>query len=122
MREKRYLMSGGLYEQIKRLVQDHLRTYLNERGAKGRWSQVQADYYARLNADLAAATAANYAGSSCPSASCSVWQSNGSGGIADSTRDITVKNRSDIAYTSGTHGIVRWICGEWVFFGNCNPF
>lgn len=84
--------------------------------------QLQADYYAKLNGDLAAATASNFSTSSAPTVSASVWQSNGSGGIADSTRDVTVVNRSDIAYVSGTHGIIRWIAGEWVFFGNCNPF
>jgi len=114
-------LTSGQMKAIREVVQHYRNLIMGEVKAMMR-VQVQADYYARLNADLAAATAANYAGSSCPSASCSVWQSNGSGGISDSTRDITVKNRSDIAYTSGTHGIVRWICGEWVFFGNCNPF
>jgi hypothetical protein len=108
--------------QIREVIREYAHRYWNDRPDKGRWTQTQADYYAKLNADLAAATGSNFSTSSCPSASCSVWQANGSGGIEDSTRDVTVKNRSDIAYTSGTHGIVRWIGGEWVFFGNCNPF
>jgi hypothetical protein len=87
-----------------------------------RQQQVQSDWYAKLDADLPAATAANFSTISAPQASCSIWQGNGSGGIADSTRNVIVKNRSDIAYVSGTHGIERYICGEWVFFGNCNPF
>lgn len=116
------LLGPKTLKVLQRMVSEFVRRERNERGAKGRWQQVQADYYAKLDGDLAAATSSTYNNGLAPTATASVWQSNGSGGIEDAGHNVTVVNRSDIAYVSGTHGIVRLIAGEWVFFGNCNPF
>lgn len=116
-----YQLTAGQMKAIRETVQRVKAEIRGELMTVHR-QQVQADYYAKLNADLAAATGSNFSTSSAPTAAASVWISDGSGGIVDSTRDVTVVNRSDIAYVSGTHGIIRWIAGEWVFFGNCNPF
>lgn len=116
-----YQLTAGQMKAIREVVRHYRSQIMGEVMRVGR-QQVQADYYAKLNGNLAAATGSNFSTSSAPTASASVWVSNGSGGIEDSARDVTVVNRSDIAYVSGTHGIIRWIAGEWVFFGNCNPF
>lgn len=78
--------------------------------------------YCKLESDLAAATSANYNTSSAPTATVSIWHADTSDGTGDSGTDETVRNRTDIAYASGTHGFMMWCDSEWVFFGNCNPF
>lgn len=120
-------MAGGILsdratQQLNQLWRDFygLKNRLFQQDVRP--TQTQQQFYCKLDGDLAAATAANFSTSSRPSATASVWHANGSGGIVDSTRNITVVNRSDIAYASGTHGIAMWMCGEWLFFGNCNPF
>ncbi len=122
MAEKRYLMSGGLYEQIKRLVQDHLRTYLNERGAKGRWSQVQESYYVVLDATLSPATA-GAALTSPSTATASVYDRNSSGDLVDSGRNITITNYFEhIEVTAGTLAIASWTAGHWrLTSADCEP-
>lgn len=122
MREKRYLMSSGLYEQVKRLVQDHLRTYLNERGNKGRWTQTQESYYVVLDGTLSPATA-GAALTSPSTATASVYYCNDSGDLVDSGQNITVTNYFEhIEVLSGTLGIATWTAGHWrLTSADCEP-
>ena len=78
-------------------------------------------WYCRLDGDLASATATNWNTSSAPTATVSLYAPNISGALEDSGQDEIVRNRTDIAYASGTMGFMVWF-DEWVFFGNCNPF
>lgn len=115
-----YQLTAGQMKAIREVVLHYRSLIMGEvRGLVRK--QSQEPYYCKLDGDLAAATSANYNTSSRPSATASVWTANGSGGIVDSTRNITVVNRFGIAYTSGTMGIAQWLCGEWAFIGDCDP-
>lgn len=115
------LLGPKTLKVLQRMVSEFVRRERNERGAKGRWQQVQASYYGKLDGDLAAAVAGDYLTASAPTATVSVYQSDGAGGIEDAGHNVTVVNRFGIEYTSGTFGIIQRIAGEWVWMGDCAP-
>lgn len=115
-----YQLTEGQMKAIRETVRHYFNLFRGE-GEGRRRTQDQASYYAKLDGDLAAATAGNYNSSSAPTATASVWTRTSSDGIEDSGRNVTVRNRFGIAYTTGTMGIVEWLCGEWVFTGDCDP-
>lgn len=78
--------------------------------------------YCKLDGALAAAASGTYSTSSRPSATASIWIDDGASGLVDSTRNITVVNRHDIAHDSATFGNAAWISGAMQFFGQCAPF
>ncbi len=116
-----YQLTQNQMKWIREVVRHYRQQILGEVRNMTRVQQQQ-DRYAKLKGDLGAAVEANFDTNAAPSVTVDVWESDGAGGLRDAGYDVTVINRSDISYTSGTHGIIRWIAGEWVFFGNCNPW
>lgn len=75
-----------------------------------------------LDAALAVATNSKTGATSCLATVCYWSVADGEFSESDPVQQITVWNHSEVTeHAVDTFGIARWICGHWMFFGDCEP-
>lgn len=115
----------GIYtpEQARALWQDYLSRQQQavSHGKISEFAPVR-DRVVILDAELEAATNAKTGASSCLATVCYWSVANEEFTESDPLQQITVWNHSEsTAHAIDTFGIARWICGHWMFFGDCGP-
>jgi len=118
MAEEQIVFGPKAVEQIAKTVREVSRMLQNPGSSRGRWTNGERRYQGKLDGALAVATTFNDDPST---ATFSVWERDGSGGVVVTALTLTVTNRClYLSYTTGTICKVEFIDGEWqIYAADC---